>query len=413
MTDTQQTPPQGAAVPAVRQEEKWLKVIESNKNEFQKALGSAIPVEFFNRVAITSIRKTPLLAQCSIPSLIGELMSCAQIQLTPDGVLGEAYLVPFYNSQLRGYEAKLMIGYKGVVKLIRRNNEVLNLTADIVRENDKFVYRKGTKRELSHEPLLKGDRGDWLGAYAYVEYTNGGSDFTFVEAQYIERVKASSKGSDKPDSPWNIWPEPQWCKTAIKQLTKIADISPQTREALAKDLDLGAIDVESTVSHATSVTEPTRLLRDEQAETEATAKAEAKKAEPEKPRAAAPPKVAPAPAPAPAAKPAPAPAPAATQQPAPPAPKPAAPPPKPPTKPPAPAAPPAAKKKPTLVESPLTAEDLARQNEEYMRQMGMAPAAAPAAPQQEIPEEGDPFAPGQPEQPQQGEAGLGDTLFPD
>lgn len=224
-------------------------LLQKNKEGLQTALGKAVPVDYFNRVALTSIRKSPLLAVCTPQSLISELMTLAQLRLVLDTVLGEAYLVPFFNNKLQKYEATLMLGYRGMTKLVRRNHDVVNVTAEVVYEKDEFRFQKGTNRLLHHVPYIKdSDRGGWLGAYAFIAYKDGAEDFEFVPADYIMRVMASSKGSDKPDSPWQVWPESMWKKTAIKQLMKLADMSPEVRDQLEKeDMDSGSIDIGSTV----------------------------------------------------------------------------------------------------------------------------------------------------------------------
>lgn len=225
-------------------------IIEAASDQFSRALGSMIPASYFCRVAVTAVRKSPLLQQCTPQSVLGCLMDMAQLRLTP-GVLGEAYMVPFFNGKSNCYEAVLMVGYKGFVKLLRRNAKIKNMRAEVVYEKDEFVIQHGSQRHLIHVPHWRdSNRGEPLGAYAYMEDENG-EDFRFVPMDYILRVKQSSKGAEKPDSPWNTWPESMWCKTAIKQLLKTADLSPEVAEAMAKDME-SAIDVESTVVGSTA-----------------------------------------------------------------------------------------------------------------------------------------------------------------
>lgn len=396
-TQTALAPASAAPAPAKRKEVSAL--LETNKAQFQRALGSAVPADFFMRVALTSINKSPLLAISTPESLMLSLMDCAQIRLVPDGILGEAYLVPFFNGKLKAYEAKLMIGYKGYIKLVRRNAEVRNIAAEVVYANDQFTCRYGTKRELTHEPLLAGERGAPIGAYAYIEYQSGGADFRFTEAAYIDRVMRSSQGWEKQESPWQVWWESMWCKTAIRQLVKTADLSPETREALNKDLDAGAIDISASVKAAQASAAESSLAREARELSAATPAAlpegqpaqenEAKPAAPTTPapgqsQQAAAPKRGPGRPPksaqqaaAPAAHTPPqvtepASLPAATPPPAPPAPRIGSVPPPPPRR--------------TAAPQP-TAEELKAQNEALLREMGIGPKETGPSDQEEPPVE--------------------------
>lgn len=252
---TQSTPPQQTqparhekpAQLALARLPEFNAALDANSKNLTAALGSMVPVEYFARVAKTAMRKQPLLQQASLESVMGCLMDIAQLRLVPDSVLGEAYMVPFWDSKSGVYVATLMIGYKGYVKMLRRNGKIKNVHAEVVYEKDEFVIQHGSQRQMIHVPHWRTpDRGEPLGAYAFIEDENG-QDFKFVPKDYIERVKASSKSSDKADSPWNTWPESMWCKTALRQLMKTADISPDVSEAVSKDLADGAIDVTSTV----------------------------------------------------------------------------------------------------------------------------------------------------------------------
>ena len=61
----------------------------------------------------------------------------------------------------------------------------------------------GTGRELSHVPLLDASkRGDWIGAYAVVEFRDGRTDFEWMTRQEIEKVKQCSESASEAWSPW-------------------------------------------------------------------------------------------------------------------------------------------------------------------------------------------------------------------
>src|SRR5436309_12826592 len=71
-------------------------LIEAQKQEIARALPKHMDADRLARVAITTLRQTPRLLECTPQSLLGALMLSAQLGLEP-GPLGHAYLVPFYN----------------------------------------------------------------------------------------------------------------------------------------------------------------------------------------------------------------------------------------------------------------------------------------------------------------------------
>lgn len=253
MTSANQAVTQAPARTPAPKKEDFGVILNKQRDQLIVALGSQIPIEYFVRVALTTFRKNPLIQQCSTQSILACLQDIAQLRLLPDNLLGEAYLVPFWNG--RGgpegkgcYEAQTMIGYKGLLKMVRRNKDVINVTADVVYEEDTFIFMKGSNHRCEFTPALRvNDRGDCLGAFAYIAYKDGGEDFDFVDMTYLKKVEAASRGSEKDSSPWKKWWEEMAKKTALRHLCKTADISPDVAEALEKDLATGAIDVPSEV----------------------------------------------------------------------------------------------------------------------------------------------------------------------
>ena len=72
--------------------------IRNQISELGNALPSFITPERFVRVAATSIRRNPKLAQCTQMSLLCALFQSAQLGLEPD-VEGQAYLIPYDSAK--------------------------------------------------------------------------------------------------------------------------------------------------------------------------------------------------------------------------------------------------------------------------------------------------------------------------
>lgn len=145
------------------------------------------------------------------------VIDAATVGLDISASRGEAALVPFYNNKERRYECMFMPMYKGLARLARNSGEIKRIEAEIVCTNDLFVYTKGTTIFVDWAPALD-DRGEAIGAYALVEFTNGGVQATYLSKADIMKVKAFSKMSGK--GPWVQWEYEMWKKTVFRNLSK-------------------------------------------------------------------------------------------------------------------------------------------------------------------------------------------------
>jgi len=63
----------------------------------------------------------------------GALVQASILGLEPDGMSGEAFLIPYWNTKAGGYECQMQPGYKGVVKLARNTGEIMQIDAQPIR----------------------------------------------------------------------------------------------------------------------------------------------------------------------------------------------------------------------------------------------------------------------------------------
>jgi recombination protein RecT len=77
--------------------------------EIQKALPKHVSAERMARIAFTEIRKNPKLLDCSQASLLGAIMTSAQLGLEP-GPTGQCYLIPYYNKKHGSFECQFQLG---------------------------------------------------------------------------------------------------------------------------------------------------------------------------------------------------------------------------------------------------------------------------------------------------------------
>lgn len=207
--------------------------IESMKGEMARALPRHLSADRMARIALTEVRRTPLLTRCTPASFGGALMTCAQLGLEP-GVSGEAYLLPFRNTRKNIYEVQLVIGYQGMAKLFWQSPLARSLDAQAVYEHDPvFEYSYGLEPKLIHKPRLDGDRGKAIAYYAVARMEGGGSAFVVMSPTDVEKIRTRSKAKD--DGPWKTDYDAMAKKTCLRQLFKLLPRSPELSQAMAQD----------------------------------------------------------------------------------------------------------------------------------------------------------------------------------
>lgn len=201
-------------------------LINKQSGEIGRALtGTALNPERFTRVALTVVRQSQALQRCRPESLLGALMTCAQLGLEP-GPLGEAYLVPY------GDQVTFIPGYRGLIKLAWNSGQLKNIAARVVREFDDFRYRYGLSPDLEHVPAL-GERGEPTHAYATATLLNGGAEFEVMTTDEIEAIRKRAKAGGK--GPWVTDWEAMARKTVVRQLAKWLPMATTLNSALVAD----------------------------------------------------------------------------------------------------------------------------------------------------------------------------------
>jgi len=204
--------------------------LEGQRKQLAMAVPKHLPVDRLLRVAMTSIQQTPKLLDCTPVSLLRCVMTCAQLGLEPDQFLGQAYLVPFWNSKKNCMEAQLIPGYRGYISLARRSGEVQSVSAQVVYERDEFILKYGIHEDLTHIPIER-DRGKAKGAYVIFKYKDGGYSFDYMSVDDINKIRQRSKAKD--DGPWVTDYDEMAKKTVIKRHSKLAPLSVEFQKAVA------------------------------------------------------------------------------------------------------------------------------------------------------------------------------------
>lgn len=250
--------------------------IQRMEVEYQRAMPKGTEATQLVRDAITCLRTIKKLAECDAASVLGALMTCAQLGLRP-GVLGQAWPLPFYDKNagplnprtekpMGGYRAQLVIGYQGLVELAHRSGRVSSLIARTVYAGDVFEVDYGLSDNLIHKPNLNGSRGDPIAYYSIVKFVNGGHAFYVMShaemliyrdkhasAKAKEKVAGKETGRLMVVGPWKDHFEAMALKTCVRQLAKWMPKSAELASAIAADEGV-RVDLNPTVDPESSTT---------------------------------------------------------------------------------------------------------------------------------------------------------------
>lgn len=198
------------------------KTLDNLKPWFENALPKHITSARFVRVVLGAVQRTPRLLECDPGSLFAALLQCAALGLEPDGLLGQAYLIPF------GSQVQFIPGYRGLIKLVRQSGEMAGVYARVVRARDKFTYAYGLAEEMIHVPHRGPDPGDLVAVYAVARF-KGNEDlpqFDVMERWEVDRIREMSQGyqnaeKKQKDSPWHLHYDAMAMKTVLRRLCKM------------------------------------------------------------------------------------------------------------------------------------------------------------------------------------------------
>lgn len=188
-----------------------------------QVLPQHMDAERMQRIALNVIRTNPKLMECNLPSLMGGVMEAAKLGLEP-GLMGQCYLIPFNNRKAGTTEAQFIIGYRGLIDLVRRSGQVSTITAREVHENDEFDIEYGIEENIKHKPVITGERGAVVGYYAVAKMKDGGYNFHFMTTNEVEKHR-DKHAKSKNYGPWKDEFDAMAKKTVLRQLIKYLPIS--------------------------------------------------------------------------------------------------------------------------------------------------------------------------------------------
>lgn len=213
------------AAPTVRD------LVEAQRPAIERQLAGVMNSDAFVRSVLNEIGKSPALANADPATLLGGVMLAAQLRLEIGSGMGEFYLTPRKD---KGRDICLpIIGYQGLVKLVLRSEQVVNVQTALVREGDDFTFGSDAERGIFHHwtPRDMDESRPWIGALATARMKDGGTTWAYLTREQVEKRRPSYWQS----TPWKTHEEEMARKTVVRALVKLLPKSTDLGRALAAD----------------------------------------------------------------------------------------------------------------------------------------------------------------------------------
>ncbi|MFQ5799497.1 MAG: recombinase RecT [Bacteroidota bacterium] len=173
------------------------------------------------RCAMSLVRTNQKILDCDPASILGSILQACQLGLELDGVMGEAYLIPY------GQECQMQVGYRGLVTLVRRSGLVEDIWPTLVYSNEPYKVSAGDIPSIIHERIMDdATRGNLSGVYATAVFMSKRIRHHAMTLGEVSKHRDASKSGAK--GPWKDYYETMVRKTAVRALCKHL---PQCTEA--------------------------------------------------------------------------------------------------------------------------------------------------------------------------------------
>lgn len=208
------------------------------------------------KVALLATSRSWHLGECTVNSIAQSLMIAAYLGLECSGILGQGYLVPFWNKHLDiigptgrkgGYEATFIPGYRGLITLCRNSGNVLDISAQVVFKGDEIDVSYGTGENIIHKPNMQIDRengDDVIGAYMVAVMAVGYKHPEYMNRSQLQKRMEATKSRNKEGEiigPWKDWKVEMFRKCPIRSGVKHLPFNLEVNAAvqLENELDDG------------------------------------------------------------------------------------------------------------------------------------------------------------------------------
>lgn len=219
----------------VERKNSFKEFLTKGKDQIAMALPKHITPDRMLRVVLTSVVKNPKILECTNASIFSAVLQSAQLGVMPDGVLGEAYLIPRKNKGVM--HCNFQIGYKGLVNLAKRAVPGTVVRVNPVYKGDVWEWNM-IDGPIKHEKTTESGTvdSDITHFYAIIKYPHGGSDFAVMTNDQMDRhMKKYSQNWKYDSSIWQTDYPAMGKKTVLIQALKYAQLSPEINHAVGLD----------------------------------------------------------------------------------------------------------------------------------------------------------------------------------
>lgn len=228
-------------------------VLESRREHVARALPkeAGLTPDRLLVIAETLVTANPALGQCAPRTLLGALMTTAQLGLEP-GPLQHVYFVPRWNTRDNQHEVNFQLGYKGMVELARRAG--VQIRTREVYANDDFEIIYGLEDQIIHRPTLAGERGDVIGYYLVATWTEHREPRAYVlwmSKDDVDKIRLRSDAGKKEQGPWRTDYDAMSKKTLVRRAfasnsiptTQLIAQAVNVDDSVRREISAEAIDI--------------------------------------------------------------------------------------------------------------------------------------------------------------------------
>ena len=196
----------------------------------------------FLKSAMIAIADNYTLAECAKTptgkrSLFNALRYAASTGLSLNPQEGKSALIAYKNKNGE-YIVSYQVMKNGMIELALESGKVDFITADLVRENDKFDLVKTAEGDnYTYQPALK-DRGEVIGFIAALKIKGGATHAKWMTVEEVQEVRDgySAMFKHKPDdSPWTKSFNGMGIKTVMKSMLRSLSLSEAVDNATGAD----------------------------------------------------------------------------------------------------------------------------------------------------------------------------------
>jgi len=202
-------------------------------------LPSTVPLARFKNTVIAAIRQDPDILTASIRSVMASVIRAAQDGLVPDGREGH---IAVYKTNVakRGQpecwekRAQWNPMAHGLRKRLRELDGII-ANAEVVHENDHFVWQQGDDPRIEHRPAQLGSsRGKMIGSYCIYKREDGTILHREVmDASQVEQTRQQSKAKDS--LMWTKFSSEGYRKSVLRRGIKTVPVSDTMRDIIRRD----------------------------------------------------------------------------------------------------------------------------------------------------------------------------------